>query len=221
MLKTEKSKFIFIYFLIGIATIFADYYNNKELLLLLKPLICFSLIFFLFDNRKIFTNIVPLYIALFCGLVGDFLLIFPQYFVGGLIAFLIGHICYISVFIRQNNIKNYLTKLITWLIIAIILIYLTLFYNYIKLSLGELQLPVLIYMLVISFMFMSSYLRKKHNGYYLVILGAFNFVISDSVIAISQFISPFLYSNQIILITYIVAQFLIIFGVTRRYRVEL
>jgi uncharacterized membrane protein YhhN len=70
-------------------------------------------------------------------------------------------------------------------------------------------------------MFMSSYLRKKHNGYYLVILGAFNFVISDSVIAISQFISPFLYSNQIILITYIVAQFLIIFGVTRRYRVEL
>jgi uncharacterized membrane protein YhhN len=70
-------------------------------------------------------------------------------------------------------------------------------------------------MIVISLMFISAYFRKRVDGYYYVIIGAAIFIVSDSLIAINKFVSPFLYSNELVLITYIFAQFLIVFGFTK------
>jgi uncharacterized membrane protein YhhN len=214
MLKLKKVRFILIYFLIGFSAIFFEYTLQKSMQIIFKPLICFSLILFLIDNKQ-FKNFLSIYIALICGLLGDFLLIFPQYFVFGLIAFLFGHIMYTYSFIRQNEIRVHLNKFVTRFIISLVIVYLLLFYDYIKLNLGGLKLPVLIYMIVISLMFISAYFRKRVDGYYYVIIGAAIFIVSDSLIAINKFVSPFLYSNELVLITYIFAQFLIVFGFTK------
>ena len=210
----QKIRFLFIYFLISCCELFIINNSQQSIELLFKPFICFSLILFLIDNRY-FKNFITIYLALICGLIGDLLIIFPDYFTGALISFLCGHIMYITAFIQQNDFKLYKNKFITWLIISLISTYLLLFYYYIKSYLGNLQIPVLIYMLVISFMFISTYLRKRYYGYYYLIFGSLSFIISDSIIAINQFISKFLYSNELALITYVLAQFFIVFGFTK------
>lgn len=214
MFNLQKYRFLFIYFLISICELFIINNSQQSIELIFKPLICLSLILFLIDN-KYFKNFITIYLALICGLIGDLLIIFPEYFIGALIAFLCGHIMYITAFIKQNNFKLYKNKLITWLIISLLSTYLLLFYYYIKSYLGNLQIPVLIYMIVISFMFISAYFRKRYNGYYYLLFGSINFIISDSLIAITQFISKFLYSNELALITYVLAQFFIVFGFTK------
>jgi uncharacterized membrane protein YhhN len=207
------------YFIISIIAIFGEITSNQLILMVFKPLICFSLILFLFNNNYRL-NFTLIYLAMLFSMLGDFILIFPKYFVIGLILFLMAHLSYIYAFIRQSRIKTHVTKLIFWLLISVVIVYIKLFYDYIKNSLGELNIPVLIYMMVLSLMFISSYLRKPKPGYYLVIFGAFWFVVSDSLIAINQFIKPFWYSGAIILATYVLAQFFIVFGCTKFYNTD-
>lgn len=209
-----RIRFILFYFLVSSCELFFAHNLQKSMELIFKPFICISLILFLVDN-KYFKDFTVIYLALICGFIGDLLLILPEYFIGGLVAFLCGHIMYIYAFSKQNNFKLYINKFSTWLVIILVTAYLLIFYHYIKFNLAQLQLPVLIYMIVISLMFISAYFRKRLKGYYYVIIGAINFIISDSLIAINQFVTKFLYDNELILITYIIAQFLIIFGFTK------
>ena len=78
------------------------------------------------------------------------------------------------------------------------------------------RIPVTIYGIVITCMLIAAFNRKNRVNvvsFYFTITGAILFVFSDSCIAINLFYKPFELARMIIMITYILAQLIIIKGV--------
>ncbi|WP_282172341.1 lysoplasmalogenase [Cytobacillus firmus] len=126
-------------------------------------------------------------------------------FVSGLGAFLVGHLCYLTGFLKMSR----MTKLRLTAIIPIG-IYSLIIGSQLIASLSEaendaLVIPVIAYMLVISLMALSAIL----TGNRLAIAGSILFVISDSILSWNMFVSDIVYSDVFIMITYYSAQFLI------------
>lgn len=157
-------------------------------------------------------------LALLFSFNGDVLLMLvdtsPSYFMFGLVAFLMAHLMYIRVFSSQRNKENSLSA-----IIIMLLIYATCLFYFIKNGLGNLLVPVVIYILVILTMVVTAWLRKglvpklSHN---LVFIGALLFMISDSVLALNKFYQALPYAHIIIMSTYALAQYCIVMGVLRQ-----
>jgi|UniRef100_UPI00404B57A0 uncharacterized membrane protein YhhN len=184
-----------------------------------KPSILISLIlFFWTQSTSINKSIRVLTLsALIFSLLGDVLLMFvdqsPNYFMMGLIAFLIAHIFYIMVFLKHRD-KN---KQPLWFGLLLLIYGIGMFYG-LKDGLGEMLIPVLIYMLVILTMAISAFWRNKTVGklsYVLVFFGALFFMMSDSLLAINKFHTALPLSNVSIMLTYALAQFLIVFGILK------
>lgn len=187
-----------------------------------KPAIVISLmLFFIFNADHLSFSIKLLtMLGLLFSLWGDVLLLFASnsegFFIAGLIAFLLAHVMYIFVFIRDRNSKNNIIPLlITLFLYAIVLLWI------IKDGLGSLLIPVLVYMGVILVMTVSAFLRKGmviHRGYVYVCLGAVFFMLSDSLLAVNKFHNPLPLAHVSIMSTYAVAQFLIVLGIINSYK---
>jgi len=65
-------------------------------------------------------------------------------------------------------------------------------------------------------MAVSSSIGK--DNHYLTVIGAAFFVISDSLIALNRFVFKIQYSGLLIMVTYYVAQFLIIIGIIKNIK---
>jgi uncharacterized membrane protein YhhN len=212
------TSFSVIYFIVVIDTIVCSsietlmpmYYFTKPAIVTLL-VIYFWLQSFHLDNR---TRHITL-LALIFSLVGDILLMFsdksPNYFIGGLVAFLLAHLMYISVFLRlRNKATSPLSILVVLVIYAIGMFY------FLKDGLGEMLFPILAYILVILAMVVSAFLRKRLgniNSYNLVFAGAILFMISDSLLALNKFSTPLPFSEISIMLTYASAQYLIVLGI--------
>lgn len=141
--------------------------------------------------------------GLFFGMLGDFLIMF--WFTFGLGAFLIGHLLYISGFIRHWR--------SSWLRLATVLpiaVYSIVMGSQLLSSLNEqgdsaLGLPVLFYVIVISVMGWSAIMTRNP----LAILGSLLFLVSDSILSWDLFVSEIPYSGVWIMTTYYGAQYLI------------
>ena len=84
--------------------------------------------------------------------------------------------------------------------------------------LGDLELPVSIYASVISIMLLfafNGFLVWEKPGNQLVFLGAIFFIISDSILALNKFYAPIPKSSFFIMLTYLLAQYLIVVGILR------
>ncbi len=149
--------------------------------------------------------------------MGDTLLIFPQFFVFGLVAFLIAHVSYVLTFYKDIKGWNKLKNKRIQATILLVIIYLIIFYSSIQSKLFELKIPVITYMIIISLMFILALLRDAKSGYISVLIGALLFVISDSFLAIDKFVGHFYLASLVIMMSYLLAQFLIIYGLLRRY----
>ena len=157
--------------------------------------------------------------ALIFSWAGDVLLMLePQnniFFIFGLVAFLIAHICYINFFKIVKHKEKIRTN---WLLVVPIVVYylslIILLFSY----LGNLKLPVIIYGFVISTMFALALhmqqLSQRKAGMSMM-LGAILFIISDSVLAINKFYQQFDLAGVIIMLTYALAQLLIVLGAVR------
>ena len=132
----------------------------------------------------------------FC-LLGDIFLMIPRdLFIFGLLAFLVGQVCYV---IGLSNVGPYLNL---WgMFLAIILgIYVGWLYPRVATSLSEkgkarLKIPVLIYAIVISLMVYSALMTFSRPGWTAAAalsasVGAVLFYISDSVLAWDRFVNP-------------------------------
>jgi len=218
--KAEKSFTIF-FLAIVLLELFTS--NVKSLLpihVIAKPLILLSLIFFFIDQGKHLsskTKVITL-LALLFSLAGDVLLMFTDisasFFLSGLVAFLLAHSMYIMVFLDKKN-----SKKIALLFIAVLLIYAIGIFYLLNDGLGDMIIPVIIYMLVILTMVLTSTMRKdnvSNQSYNLVFLGAIFFVISDSFLAINKFYQPVPLSKIIIMSTYSLAQYLIVLGLLKQ-----
>jgi len=133
----------------------------------------------------------------------------------GLSAFLVAHIFYIIIFhfIRLNeNVKSR-----WWLVVTVALYYLILI-SLLSPHLGDMKLPVRIYAIAISFMFMLAmhmlFIKNKNAGF-LLMTGALLFVLSDSILAINKFYQSFEVAGIFVMLTYGLAQLFITEGAIR------
>ncbi len=87
--------------------------------------------------------------------------------------------------------------------------------------LGDLQIPVIVYALVLMAMVVSAIYRLGRTSFAsfsLVLFGAFLFMVSDSLLAINKFLDKVPLGGFWIMLTYIGAQFLIVSGLMKHSR---
>lgn len=194
---------------------------NDMLQLIAKPLLIFLLIGYFYSETKGISSGLKkwIFLALIFSWIGDVLLLFQArqeiFFLLGLSAFLLAHIFY-SIFFHTVRIKEGIpSKVFTLVIVAV---YYTALIVFLSPWLGNMKLPVRVYGVVISFMFMLAmhmlYLNNKKAGLSMVV-GALLFVISDSVLAIDKFYQSFELAGPVVMLTYGLAQWLITVGVVQ------
>lgn len=213
--------FLWLFFVVSIAELLAISAGWMEVHYAAKSLIMLSLIGYYLSavvNRKGY-----MVRAMFFCWAGDVVLLMQNdgeiYFMLGLVAFLIGHLLYIYAY-RQVQWedaqplplqKKVLIAFPVYLLAGILMLIL---YP----GLGSLAVPVFMYSLVLAVMVQTALYRKGRtnpDSYLLVVVGAALFMLSDSLLAINKFYSPFNGAASLIMLTYILAQYLIVEGVVR------
>jgi len=139
-------------------------------------------------------------------------------FLLGLGSFLIAHLVYIAMFSKYRALVWWRPNPARLLGMLTILVAVAAMLGILRQSLGSMLIPVLAYSLVLAGMGISAMLADL--GTPLAGCGALMFIASDAMIAISKFRHPFSYGEQLIWITYYLAQFLILRGVERRHSRE-
>jgi uncharacterized membrane protein YhhN len=220
MLTSSEKYFSVIYSLIVIAELISGSIESMSSLnYVFKPAIVISLlVFFILKSKsldKSFRLIITF--ALLFSLAGDSLLLFvnvsPNYFLLGLVAFLLAHVMYVIAFLKHRNKTLNPTGFI-----FILIAYASGLFYLLKEGLHDMLIPVTIYMLVILGMSTAAYLRRgnvQKRSYTLVFLGALFFMLSDSILALNKFYEPLPFSNISIMVTYALAQYFIILGVLK------
>lgn len=221
MLTKPEKTFATIYALIVCTELISSTNENlKTLHYISKPAIVISLIFFFIVYAKTVNtktkNLTLL--ALICSVVGDILLMFvdchPNFFIGGLISFLLAHLMFVKIFYLKRNSKNKPLGITT-----ILLLYAFGLFFMLKDNLGDLLIPVLFYMAIILLMVILAFLRLGNVSklsFYLVFFGALCFIISDSLLALNKFYKPIAFENISIMLTYALAQLGIVLGIKKQ-----
>ncbi|MBW8198771.1 lysoplasmalogenase [Flagellimonas abyssi] len=175
--------------------------NERELFTFFKPLTTIFVIavpFFAPKNGHVTFGRLVIVGLVFC-LLGDVLLLFDAYFLFGLGAFLLAHILFSISFVQYMGFyKNWIAFLVLFGIAGV------LFY-WLRPDLGDLLLPVSIYVLIITFMAWQGvglYMRKRNNAHALLAMAVLFFMFSDTLLAIAKFKTPFYLSGPLILSTY-------------------
>lgn len=193
----------------AIITIYAKLRENEVVQFIFKPLTMVAIILIAFLNSSAPLNFYQK--AVLAGLIfstiGDvFLVKDKQFFVQGLISFLIGHICYIVAFWTVPSFST----------VVFYLVYIGFFLTILWKHLGKLKIPVIIYSLAIAVMSWMALSRtiENHNHHTLhAFLGSVMFVASDSLLAYNKFKSPIPLAPIWILGTYFLAQWFIALSV--------
>jgi uncharacterized membrane protein YhhN len=182
---------------------------------LLMPVLALYLVSFERDNHRVRSLLLG---ALLFSWLGDAVLMldkmFGSLFIYGLLAFLIAHIFYILYFLRiRRSSAGAQSGVIGALIV---LAYMAVFYLYLFPYLGGLKIPVLVYATAISLMLISSFRAfDAETGGKISVAGTLIFALSDSILAFNRFVSPFEYAPIAIMLTYGIAQFLIVKGLVK------
>ena len=204
-----------------IADLIGIYLKNDILVYVTKPLIVITLIFYFLSATWKFENglMKIIAMALTFSWLGDVVLMFDSFnknvFLIGLLAFLFAHLIYIRFFSLVRMGEKIKPK--TGLILLVGVYYSGLIFLLFN-DLHEMKIPVLVYGIVISVMFLLAlhmlFIKNKEAGR-LMMLGALLFIFSDSILAINKFYEPFEYAGIAIMLTYGIAQLLITLGAVR------
>ncbi|EDP95006.1 lysoplasmalogenase [Kordia algicida OT-1] len=220
-MKTKIFTIIFI-IVVTLELVFGSFESYTTWHYFTKPAIVITLmLFFIFNSDHLHFSVkLTTILALLFSLWGDVLLMFVSYdegfFIAGLVSFLLAHVMYIVVFFRDRNGKKDSLSFV-----ALLLVYAVGLFWLIKDGLGDLLIPVLVYMAVILSMATTAFMRKGmvlHQGFKLVFVGALFFMVSDSLLAVNKFYDPLPFSNLSIMATYAIAQFLIVMGIIKSYQ---
>lgn len=193
--------------------------NQDDLARFLKPLLLPIAIIAVSFSESFRTKKILL-TALTFSWIGDVVLLFADkgeiYFILGLIAFLLSHVFYIVLFNKQTKSKTINNKLSYWAGIGLIVLYFLLMIGTLGPKLGSLTGPVIMYAVVIStmlyFALKGSY-QWNTIPYHAVLTGAVFFISSDSILAFNKFYQPIPFASFLIMITYLSAQFCIVWGI--------
>lgn len=203
-----------------IAVLIAEALGHNLLFIFFKPLIIIALLihYIVMTDSESRSNTVIA--ALFFSWLGDVLLMKPEYFVFGLASFLVAHIFYIVTYRQHQSeeTENGLMgiqriRLAFPIVLAgsglVVVLYPVL---------NDLRIPVMVYALVITVMVLQSLFRFGRtplNSFWLVFSGAVLFMLSDALIAVNKFLTPLDLAGFWIMLTYSVAQAIIVTGLLR------
>jgi uncharacterized membrane protein YhhN len=162
--------------------------------------------------------------ALTFSLVGDFLLGLHRLgsldgqslFLPGLGSFLVAHLVYIAMFRKYWPAIWWKPDSVRICGVLAILVLLGSLLRMLWSSLGPMLVPVVLYSLALSCMGLSAMLAEL--GTPIAAFGALLFIVSDTMIAIDKFHGHIPGSDQLIWITYYLAQLLILLGVDSNHR---
>ena len=217
----KNAAFFKIYIAFSILYLIVLLSGHENLDLFLKPALIPLLGFGVYFHRK-FPSRKILLTALLFSWIGDVILLFADiaeiYFILGLVSFLIAHIAYCILFNKQIIGEIQINKILFGIGSLLIAFYLTAMILVLMPNLGDLKIPVIVYAAVISTMLLfafNGYLIWKKPGALYIFLGAAAFVASDSILAFDKFHAPIEKSSFFIMLTYLVAQYLIVVGIIR------
>ena len=156
-----------------------------------------------------------IFIGLILGLAGDVCLALPGsvFFKAGLVAFLGGHILYAAAFGILSRARDWFTPFLL-LIIAVS----SSVYWWLLPHLGEMLIPVTVYILVISGMVDGAWAAFRNpevprKGAWFILIGAIFFYTSDIFVAHQRFILEHFHNRLFGLPLYFAGQFMLAFSV--------
>lgn len=196
----------------------------KNLVYFTKPATILALIAWMVLEVGVSGPLIFFTLGLVFSMIGDVLLMLPrEQFIGGLVAFLIGHVCYIIGFNFKAPPVSFITFVmvvcvarIAWRIIRPLCAAL--------LAKGQkaLMLPVQIYAGVISLMLLSALITIARPEWdslpaLFASMGAGAFFLSDTLLAWNKFITPISKASIKVIVTYHVGQILIALGAALQF----
>lgn len=198
------------------------YKPDPAFIYLSKPLVLFSLLLFFMSRIEKLPNTTKWLVAaaLLTSLLGDVLLMQdgPNYFLGGLSSFAVAHLCYAMFFNRRRQGNLHIPSLIINIVfVGLLILSLNMFIEIPE----DMILPVNIYGALIGLNLIASVQFNYSNGLknYWLPLGVLLFVSSDYLLALKKFNSLDNYLEYLIFTSYAAAQFLIIVGVLRHFKI--
>jgi len=187
-------------------------FDQQAVYITAKPLLMITLGLYFFSATVGYPRWrVHVLAALVFSWAGDVFLISSDWFIAGLVSFLIAHIFYIVAYQKTGAATGQLkaVDIVKFVIYGAALIW------FIYPGLGDLLVPVLIYALVLLGMGVWAHKRRGATStasFKLVALGAILFAISDGLIAVNKFAYPIPAERILIMSIYISAQYLIVQG---------
>lgn len=216
-MKQAQAKFIFgVYALVLVLELLFIYFDQQQFRWFTKPLLMPLLMlgFYTASAKRSGTLFYLIPVALFLSWAGDVLLQMKGMFIPGLISFLLAHVFYIVYFSKTGKGKKGLLQLQPLIgipVLVYILIFLWLLYPF----LDALKIPVTVYGITIGTMLLLA-INTRHKlsnaASALFFIGALLFVISDSLLAVNLFAMNHLALSLCVMLTYAVAQYLIVKG---------
>ena len=152
--------------------------------------------------------------ALVFSWAGDVFLISSEWFIAGLVSFLIAHVFYIIAYQKTGAATGQLKKLDVLKFVAYGIVLIWVIYP----GLGDLLIPVLIYALVLLGMGVWAHKRRGSTSpasFQLVAIGAILFALSDGLIAINKFAFEIPFERVLVMSIYMTAQYLIVQGLIK------
>ena len=155
--------------------------------------------------------------ALICCFLGDFFLLWSQkktFFIAGLISFLLGHIFYTIAFLQTTSFLSGIPK---WFYFSLFpyIWYGIFILKKLNPYLYSMKVPGIVYLSLILIMSFASFSRiwaLKGVSFWLPFVGSIFFIASDSLLAFRNFKHKLTRGWISVMITYVLAQLLIIFG---------
>ena len=188
---------------------FGIYLDKQMMVNFAKPMLMITLFWYYYSNAKKLNKYFVL--GLFFSFLGDILLlgVGAMYFVFGLLFFLIAHVFYIIMVLKIIQItkpKEFIIAGVPFLLLFLVLM------NVLYAGLGIMKIPVIIYAVTISFFGIVSlilYLQAKTKISLLLLVGVLTFITSDTILALNLFYKKQSFYPLLIMMTYVLAQYLI------------
>ena len=190
------------------------FFEQEDIASFIKPILVPVLLYSFYASVKEKGN-YKIIGALVFSTMGDILLIFEgrPFFILGLLSFLLAHVLYVLIF--RSWVGTLKLDFYTVVCSLFILSYYFFFMKFLWSHLGAMRIPVLAYAFVISGMLWMALqlLRGPSSFRWHIVLGALFFVVSDSLLSIQLFYSSFELAHFYVMLTYLLAQFLLVYGI--------
>lgn len=211
----------YLFWLVAIGEIASLIFEIDLLHKICKPLLMVALMIYFWsesDHRKDEKWVRHVTLALTFSWIGDIMLMFTHLsfmlFLAGLSAFLCAHFIFIISYIRATR-KNKIHVKFSIVPIILLAYFVMLSSIIIPYVAAIIQVPLAIYGLVLFIMASVAWYRKGETtnlSFQWVFIGALIFIVSDSLLAINRFSTTLPFANLAVMVTYIVAQWLIVKG---------